>query len=127
MIWNFISTVKLSILITPLNMRAQTKNKPLIGSTRDGVKRTFKNQKVTVGNSFSKASLRRLARQGGVKRISTGAIPELRTMIVKFMETVIRDALTFAEYAKRKTIMVMDIIFALKRHGKPMYGFYDAK
>ena len=92
-----------------------------VGSTRVYLKR--KDNKVNAKTSISAGSIRRLARQGGVRRISAKTFPVIRSMIVQFMETIVKDALTFAHYAKRKTVMMMDVIFAMKRHGKSMYGF----
>ena len=41
----------------------------------------------------------------------------------KYLESVIRDAVTYTEHAKRKTVVAMDIVYALKRQGKTLYGF----
>ena len=40
-----------------------------------------------------------------------------------FLENVIRDAVTYTEHAKRKTVTAIDVVFALKRHGRTLYGF----
>ncbi|XP_037731113.1 histone H2B-like, partial [Drosophila subpulchrella] len=40
-----------------------------------------------------------------------------------FLETVIRDAVTYTEHAKRKTVTAMDVVYALKRQGRTLYGF----
>ena len=34
-----------------------------------------------------------------------------------------RDAVTYTEHAKRKTVMATDVVYALKRQGKTLYGF----
>ena len=36
---------------------------------------------------------------------------------------VIRDAVTYTEHARRKTVTAMDVVYALKRQGKTLYGF----
>ena len=36
---------------------------------------------------------------------------------------VIRDAVTYTEHAKRKTVTAMDVVYALKRQGRTLYGF----
>ena len=72
---------------------------------------------------ISKAAIKRLARRGGVKRIS-GLIYEVTRGVLKnFLECVIRDAVTYATHAKRKTVVAMDIVYALKRTGKTLFGF----
>ncbi|XP_039386751.1 histone H4-like [Mauremys reevesii] len=40
-----------------------------------------------------------------------------------FLENVIRDAVTYTEHAKRKTVMAMDVVYALKHQGHTLYGF----
>ena len=39
------------------------------------------------------------------------------------LENVIRDAVTYCEHAKRKTVTAMDVVYALKRQGRTLYGF----
>ncbi|VAH01917.1 unnamed protein product [Triticum turgidum subsp. durum] len=55
---------------------------------------------------ITKPAIRRLARRGGVKRIS-GLIYEE----------------TYTEHARRKTVTAMDVVYALKRQGRTLYGF----
>jgi len=68
-------------------------------------------------------AIRRLARRGGVKRLSGLVYEETRNVLVEFLRNVIHDTIEYANYAKRKTIMAMDVVFALKRQGRPLYGF----
>jgi len=59
-------------------------------------------------------AIRRLARRGGVKRTS-GLIYEETLGVLKvfvFLENVIRDAVTYTEHAKRKTVTAMDVVCA---------------
>merc|ERR1712071_449331 len=37
-----------------------------------------------------------------------------------FLENVIRDAVTYTEHAKRKTVTAMDVVYALKRQGRTL-------
>jgi hypothetical protein len=37
---------------------------------------------------------------------------------------VIRDSVTYTEHAKRKTVTSLDVVYALKRAGKTLYGLY---
>ena len=39
------------------------------------------------------------------------------------MENVMRDAVTYTEHAKRKTVLATDVVYALKRQGRTLYGF----
>merc|ERR1711996_45931 len=51
---------------------------------------------------ITKPAIRRLARRGGVKRISGLIYEETRGVLKVFLENVIRDAVTYTEHAKRK-------------------------
>lgn len=94
---------------------------------------------------ITKPAIRRLARRGGVKRISGLIYEETRGVLKIFLESVftflplfsyysnpiltpplldiIRDSVTYTEHAKRKTVTSLDVVYALKRAGKTLYGF----
>ncbi|WFD05562.1 Histone H4 [Malassezia vespertilionis] len=72
---------------------------------------------------ITKPAIRRLARRGGVKRISGLIYDETRGVLKLFLENVIRDSVTYTEHAKRKTVTSLDVIYALKRQGRTLYGF----
>ena len=67
---------------------------------------------------ITKPAIRRLARRGGVKRISGLIYEETRGVLKVFLENVIRDAVTYTEHARRKTVTAMDVVYALKRQGR---------
>lgn len=48
---------------------------------------------------------------------------ETRGVLKTFLESVIRDAVTYTEHAKRKTVTSLDVVYALKRQGRTLYGF----
>ena len=73
---------------------------------------------------ITKPAIRRLARRGGVKRISGLIYEETRGVLKVFLENVIRDSVTYTEHARRKTVTAMDVVYALKRQGKTLYGMY---
>ena len=83
------------------------------------VKRTTKD--VILG--ITKPAIRRLARRGGVKRISALIYEETRIVLRAFLESVVRDAVVYTEHARRKTVTAMDVVYALKRQGRCLYGF----
>ena len=72
---------------------------------------------------ITKPAIRRLARRGGVKRISASIYDETRLVLKNFLENIVRDAVTYTEHARRKTVTAMDVVYALKRQGKALYGF----
>ena len=72
---------------------------------------------------ITKGDIRRLARRGGVKRLAGIVYEEVRGVLKVFLENVIRDAVVFTAYAKRKTTTAMDVVHALRRQGRTLYGY----
>jgi histone H4 len=87
-----------------------------------GTKRLTKYKKEVI-LGITKPAIRRISRRGGVKRISALVYDELRNVLGSFLESVVRYAVTYTEYARRKTISTVDVLYALKRHGRVLYGF----
>merc|ERR1712138_24667 len=50
---------------------------------------------------ITKPAIRRLARRGGVKRISGLIYEETRSVLKHFLENVVRDAVTYCEHARK--------------------------
>ncbi|XP_026436379.1 histone H4-like [Papaver somniferum] len=64
--------------------------------------------------------------KGGAKRhrkVLRDNIQETRGVLKIFLENVIRDAVTYTEHARRKTVTAMDVVYALKGQGRTLYGF----
>ena len=113
--------VQIASLLTPhQNMSGRGKGGKGLG--KGGAKR---HRKVLRDNiqGITKPAIRRLARRGGVKRISGLIYEETRSVLKVFLENVIRDAVTYTEHARRKTVTAMDVVYALKRQGRTLYGF----
>jgi len=89
-----------------------------VGSKRNA----RKNNRETI-EGITKPAIRRLARRGGVKRISHFIYEDTRHVLKSFLENVVRDAVTYTEHARRKTVTAMDVVYALKRQGRTIYGF----
>ncbi len=92
------------------------------GLGKGGAKRHHKVLRDNI-QGISKSAIRRLARRGGVKRISGLIYNETRDVIRGFLVGVLRDVDIIAQGAKRKTVTAMDIVFALKRRGIIIYGY----
>jgi histone H4 len=75
---------------------------------------------------ITRPAIRRLARRGGVKRIGLTIYDDVRALIKRFLEEVIHDTVTYTEHARRKTVTVMDVVYALKRQGRALYGYGGA-
>ena len=72
---------------------------------------------------ITKPAIRRLARRGGVKRISGLVYDHTRGVLKEFLEKVVRDAVHYTDHAKRKTVTSMDVLYALRRQGRTLYGY----
>ncbi|TVY20732.1 Histone H4 type VIII [Lachnellula arida] len=66
---------------------------------------------------------RRMARRGGVKRISGMIYQETRDVMKIYLTAILKDCVLITEHCKRKTVTVTDVIWALKRQNRPIYGF----
>lgn len=77
-------------------------------------------------SGITKPAIRRLARRGGVKRISKPIYDEIRNELELFLKSTMRDAVTYCEHAKRRTIKPLDVVVALKRRGRDLYGYGQA-
>ena len=92
------------------------------GLGKGGAKRHRVKSKDAVAG-VAKPAIRRLARRGGVKRISGLMYDESRGVLKSFLEHVVRDSVTYCEHARRKTVMALDVVYALRRQGRTLYGF----
>lgn len=72
---------------------------------------------------LKKGTLRRLARKGGVQRISDNSYGGIREFADTMLLRVTKDSIIYAESAKRRTVTAMDVIYALKKNGKTLYGY----
>ena len=115
-IWNF----SYHLTYQTANMSGRGKGGKGLG--KGGAKRHRKILRDNI-QGITKPAIRRLARRGGVKRISGLIYEETRGVLKVFLENVIRDAVTYTEHAKRKTVTAMDVVYALKRQGRTLYGF----
>ncbi|KAJ9148949.1 hypothetical protein NKR23_g4561 [Pleurostoma richardsiae] len=92
------------------------------GKTILGGKRHRKVLKETI-YGITKPAIRRLARRGGVKRISGDIYDEVRQALKARLRQILQDCVTYTEYRRAKTVTVSDVIFSLRRIGRPIYGF----
>ena len=92
------------------------------GIGKIGLKRFYRNNKEAI-LGITNTAIKRLARKGGVKRLSSSIYDEVRACLKNYIDLIVKDCVIFTEHAKRKTISVFDIINSLKRKGKMIYGF----
>ena len=72
---------------------------------------------------ITKPAIRRLARRGGVKRMTGVVYDNAQDAFKVFLVNIIRDAITYSEHAHRRLVTTMDVVLALKRNGHTVYGF----
>ncbi|KAF2208967.1 hypothetical protein CERZMDRAFT_7450, partial [Cercospora zeae-maydis SCOH1-5] len=96
--------------------------RPGLGLAGKGLKR---HRKILRDNlqGITKGSIRRLARRGGVKRISDSIYPDMRLVLRTRLETLLKDICAVVEVCGRKTVCTSDVVFVLNRMGTPIYGF----
>lgn len=106
-------------------MSGRGKGKGVVFGGMGGKRGPRRHQKLLRDNiqGITKPAIRRLCRRGGVKRISGFIYEEARGVLKVFLERVIGDAVTYTEYANRKTVTAMDVVYALKRQGRTIYGY----
>ncbi|KAI4125665.1 MAG: hypothetical protein LQ347_005292 [Umbilicaria vellea] len=92
------------------------------GLGKGGARRHRKIIKDTI-RGITKGDIRRMARRGGVKRISGQIYEDVRSAMKDRMSRIIQDCVFILDNSGRKTISVSDVIFALRRIGTPVYGF----
>jgi len=78
--------------------------------------------RVTGVANLSNPGFRRLARKGGVKRISNESFDTGRHLVDEFVNNIVHDAVLMCESAKRKTVTSGDVSFALKRNNMTLLG-----
>ena len=66
----------------------------------------------------------RIARRGGVKRMSDTVHTEMRNLLRNFVSELVQDAMVYTEYSRRRTMSAMDVVYALKHKGRmTLYGY----
>lgn len=69
--------------------------------------------------------LRRLARRGGVKCISAEVASAAREALHTFLTDVLHDSVLLTVHARKNTVGVSQVLAALKRAARPLYGFEE--
>ncbi|KAF4987050.1 hypothetical protein FDECE_15628 [Fusarium decemcellulare] len=86
---------------------------------------SFDNSKILTDtiHGITKPAIRRLARRGGVKRISANIYDEARKALKAYLEQVIQKCVIYVEHRNAKTVTIYDVIHSLRQSGRPIYGF----
>jgi histone H4 len=96
----------------------------MAGEGRTGkVGKRHQSTKSSGPSTLTRNDIRRLARRGGVKRISGEIYPFVRDVLREFLDKIIQDTIVYTEHANRVTVTTNDVVLALKRHGRTIYGY----
>ena len=94
------------------------------GKTQGGaLKRRTRRVLLDAVHGIPRAAINRLAKRGGVQRLSGMIYEESRGVLKAFLTAVVKDAVLYTQYCERKTVTPIDVVFALKQHGRNIYGF----
>ncbi|ORD98138.1 H4 [Hepatospora eriocheir] len=66
-------------------------------------------------NEISKPGLRRLSRRAGATRISGAALKLSRELLIYMLKNVLYYSRIYCSYSKRKTVNVVDVVYALRK------------
>jgi histone H4 len=108
--------------IKQLKMSSRGRGLGAAGIGAGGIRR---HQKVYRDNiqGVTKNAIKRLARRGGCKRISAAMYDHVRGELKTFLQLLVKDSVVYTEHARRKTVSSLDVVYALKRQGRSIYGF----
>ncbi|KAJ7624855.1 histone-fold-containing protein [Roridomyces roridus] len=73
--------------------------------------------------SIPRPTLRRLMRRGGVKRAHGLMYEETRGVLSIFLRELLRDTVVYTQHACRTTASAADVVRAVRRSGRQLYGF----
>ncbi|KAK5103814.1 hypothetical protein LTS08_003236 [Lithohypha guttulata] len=97
-----------------------------IGIVRNNVPIYRRRRKILRDNlagAINKPTIRRLARRGGIKRIQGDIYPTVREVVRDYLKRIIHKLVLLVEHARRKTVTTLDVVYALRALGSPIYGF----
>lgn len=71
---------------------------------------------------ITKPAIRRMARRGGVKRMSGDVYGEIRGVLRKVLTPVIETMIALTQYKKQSTVTAAAALYALKKHHMEVWG-----
>ena len=72
---------------------------------------------------ISKPGLRRLCRRAGSTRVAHGCYDKLVKIINEWVKNIVKKCCIYTEHSGRKTVVCIDVIYALRRCGLMLYGY----
>ena len=75
-------------------------------------------------HDIKKTDLRKLARRGGILyKIDAEVWPLARQALRSFLTQLIKDTVHYTTHARRFTVTAQDVLMAIQKQGKMLYGF----
>merc|ERR1712071_107427 len=93
------------------------------GLGKSGAKRIRNIVGKPVKAQISKPGLRRLCRRAGSTRVAHSVYEILTNLIVDWVKNIVKKCCVYTEHAGRKTVVCVDVIYALRRCGLMLYGY----
>eukprot|EP00477_Mikrocytos_mackini_P000023 GAHX01000023.1.p1 GENE.GAHX01000023.1~~GAHX01000023.1.p1 ORF type:complete len:111 (-),score=14.65 GAHX01000023.1:34-366(-) len=101
------------------------------GKTGKGLGKTGAKRLKRIGGAtkpaMSKPGLRRLCRRAGSTRVSNQVYDKLTTLIHNWVKNIVKKCCIYTEHSGRKTVVCIDVIYALRRCGLMLYGYGSNK
>eukprot|EP01063_Lacrimia_lanifica_P027811 TRINITY_DN395_c0_g1_i10.p1 TRINITY_DN395_c0_g1~~TRINITY_DN395_c0_g1_i10.p1 ORF type:complete len:114 (+),score=55.55 TRINITY_DN395_c0_g1_i10:129-470(+) len=99
-------------------------SKAKAAASKKAAKAASKRGKEVSKRGITKASIRKIARRGGCKRIASSVYDEARTILRSFVDNLMHDTGAIMEmFGKtRSTVRPADVMFALKKQGRTLYA-----
>jgi len=69
---------------------------------------------------IKKNSIKKVARRGGVKRISSGIAREIRDSLSDYLGEVMSSTVALVQHSNKRTVKVKDVVMALGTKGRPI-------
>merc|ERR1712179_89075 len=91
------------------------------GKTSAKRHRNVRSQSASVG--IAKPALRRLARRGGITRVSHDSYDVMNRALTQYLKKLLENTNCYTSHGKRKTVTVTDVAYALKHMGTRIVGF----
>ncbi|CAD7946838.1 unnamed protein product [Amoebophrya sp. A25] len=76
-----------------------------------------------ITENLCKGAIRRLARRGGIRRISNKVYHEARISFQNWLEKTVETVFVLTTHQGRQTVRTIDVVRALKMQGRTIYGY----
>jgi histone H4 len=90
-------------------------------SKRSKRKPNYRKVLMNSAEGISQAAILRIAHKAGVKTVGSQMYIETREILRQFLETLFKEAVTYTEQGRRKTVSRDDVLHAAEQRGRKIY------